>query len=199
MKDPYIYEGTDVLINKLSIKDKFQLNNAESDFAILAIEKLKHSNFTLNTIFDFLELHKQLFCNLFDWAGKIRTINIYKGEKILNNKSIDYVYASYINVALDELNQEFIIVNWDILSEEEKLEKIHYFISEFWHVHPFREGNTRTSALALYFLIKKSGLKLNSKFLFYNSKYFRNSLVYSSLYNLSKKEYLLKILLDCVI
>ncbi|MBP5091134.1 MAG: Fic family protein [Bacilli bacterium] len=29
-------------------------------------------------------------------------------------------------------------------------------MSEFWHIHPFREGNTRTSAMALYFLIKKT-------------------------------------------
>ena len=37
IKGPYVYEGTDVLINKLNIRDSEKLDNAESDFASLAI------------------------------------------------------------------------------------------------------------------------------------------------------------------
>jgi len=33
IKDPYVYEGTDVLINKLNIRDPEKLEKAESDFA----------------------------------------------------------------------------------------------------------------------------------------------------------------------
>ena len=36
-KDPYVYEGTAVLINKLNIRDSDKLDKAESDFASLAI------------------------------------------------------------------------------------------------------------------------------------------------------------------
>ena len=32
MKDPYVYEGTNVLINKLNIRDSETLDKAESDF-----------------------------------------------------------------------------------------------------------------------------------------------------------------------
>ena len=32
MQDPYVYEGTDVLINKLDIRDADTLEKAESDF-----------------------------------------------------------------------------------------------------------------------------------------------------------------------
>lgn len=79
---------------------------------------------------------------------------------------------------------------------EEKLEKVCYFVSEFWHIHPFREGNTRTSAMMLYFLIKKAGLHVNLGFLSKNGKYFRNALVLSCLYSQSKSEYLLGIVAD---
>ena len=39
MNDPYVYKDTSILINNLNIKDERQLDKAESDFAIIAIEK----------------------------------------------------------------------------------------------------------------------------------------------------------------
>lgn len=198
MKDPYTYEGTDVLINKLSIKDEKKLEEKETAFALFAIDALKNSDFELNTIFDCLEIHKYLFSDLYSWAGEIRTIDIFKGEQLLDGKSIDYVFASYLKQALADLQKEFKAVDWDNLSSKEKIEKVCYFVSEFWHIHPFREGNTRTSAMMLYFLIKKSGLHVNTDFLFKNGKYFRNALVLSCLYSQSKPEYLMGIIKDSV-
>ena len=198
IKDPYVYEGTDVLKNKLNITDDKKLDKAESDFASLAINKLKNSNFVLNTIYDCFDIHKRLFERLYSWAGEPRTIDIYKGEKLLDGRSIDYVFSSYIKEAIKDLQKEFGQVVWGELSSEEKIEKVCYFVSEFWHIHPFREGNTRTSAMMLYFLIKKAGLHVNIDFLSKNGKYFRNSLVLSCLYSASKKEYLLGIVKDSV-
>lgn len=198
MKDPYTYEGTDVLINKLNIKDEKKLEEKETAFALFAIDALKNSDFELNTIFDCLEIHKHLFSDLYSWAGEIRTIDIFKGEQLLDGKSIDYVFASYLKQALADLQKEFKAVDWDNLSSKEKIEKVCYFVSEFWHIHPFREGNTRTSAMMLYFLIKKSGLHVNTDFLFKNGKYFRNALVLSCLYSQSKPEYLMGIIKDSV-
>lgn len=196
MKDPYVYEGTNILINRLNIKDGDKLDKAESDFAALAISQLKNSDFAINSIFDCLEIHKRLFSSLYSWAGKLRTIDIYKGEQLLDGKSIDYIFASYLNEALNELQSEFELVDWNVLSSKEKIEKVCYFVSEFWHIHPFREGNTRTSAMMLYFLIKKAGLHVNMDFLSKNGKYFRNALALSSLYSSSKPEYLLGIVSD---
>jgi len=196
MNDPYVYNGTTVLKNKLDIKDETKLEKAESDFLILAISNLKQSNFKIDSIFDILKIHKALFSNLYEWAGKVRTIDIYKSEALLGNNSIDYVYSYYINIALKELDNEFTNIEWDYLSPKEKINKICYFISEFWHIHPFREGNTRTTAMALYFLIKKAKLHINIDFLNKNGKYFRNALVLSCLYNSSKPQYLLGIVYD---
>ena len=197
-KDPYVYEGTDVLINKLNIRDSSKLDKAESDFASLAISQLRNSDFEVSSIFDLLEIHRRLFSALYDWAGKPRTIDIYKTEPLLGGKSVDYVFASYIDTALEELQKEFATTDWEALDNSERIGKVCYFVSEFWHIHPFREGNTRTSAMALYFLIKKAGLHVNVDFLSRNGKFFRSALVLSCLYSSSKTEYLLGIVTDSV-
>ena len=196
MRDPYVYEGTNVLINKLDLKDEKLLDQIETAYAMFAIDGLKSSNFRFGGIFDCLEIHRQLFSDLYDWAGKLRTIDIFKSEPILKGKSVDYVFASYLKQALNELQKEFEKTDWDLLSPKAKLEKVCYFVSEFWHIHPFREGNTRTAAMMLYFLIKKVGLHVNIDFLSRNGKYFRNALVLSCLYSASKPDYLLGIVAD---
>ncbi len=196
MNDPYVYKGTSVLINKLNIKDEKALDQAETAYAIFAIDELKKSDFTFNSIFDGLKIHKAIFSDIYEWAGQPRTIDIFKGEQLLGGKSIDYVFASYINQALTDLQKEFETVDWKNMAAEEKIEKVCYFVSEFWHIHPFREGNTRTSAMMLYFLIKKAGLHVNIGFLSKHGKYFRNALALSCLYSHSKKEYLLGIVSD---
>ena len=196
MKDHYVYEGTNVLINLLNIKDEKELDETESEYAILNIDALKNSDFQINSIFDCLKIHKEIFGDLYEWAGQARTIDIYKGEALLDGKSIDYVYASYIKQALSDLDKEYKSTDWDKLDAKEKIEKICYFVSEFWHIHPFREGNTRTSAMMLYFLLKKSKMHVNMGFLSKNGKYFRNALVLNCLYSNSKPEYLFGIVAD---
>ncbi len=196
MRDPYVYEGTNVLKNKLSIQDGAVLDKAETDFASAAIINLKQSDFEFNSIWDCLKIHKNLFGYLYSWAGELRTIDIFKGEPLLGGKSIDYVFASYLKEALSDLQREFEKVDWDSLEPKEKIEKVCYFVSEFWHIHPFREGNTRTSAMMLYFLIKKVGLHVNIDFLSKHGKYFRNALALSCLYSSSKSEYLFGIVAD---
>jgi len=197
-KDPYVYAGTDVLENLANIRNKDALDKFETDLAIIEIDHLKKENFEIRSIFDFLKIHKIIFSDVYSWAGELRTIDIYKAEPILGGKSIDYVFASYLKTALEELDNEFQEVKWSQISSREKLEKITYFISEFWHIHPFREGNTRTTAMALYFLIKKANLHVNIDFLNQNGKYFRNALVLSSLYTDKKANYLMGIISDCV-
>lgn len=198
MKDPYVYEGTNILINNLNIKDEQQLDRAETDFALIAIGKIKNSDFSLDTIYDCLKIHKEIFSKLYSWAGQFRTINIYKEEKILDGKSVDYAFADYLKSALDELQTQYAKIDWNVLNNKEKIEKICYFVSEFWHIHPFREGNTRTTAMMLYFLLKKANMHINSDFIANNSKYFRNALVLSCLYSSSKPEYILGMVTDCV-
>ena len=136
MKDPYVYNGTNILINNFDIKDEKQLDEIEANFIEISAIFLKQSEFHIFSIFDGLKIHKILFEAVYSWAGQIRTIDIYKSEPILEGKSIDYVLSSYIKTALEELDNEFKSTDWNNLSAEEKIEKVCYFVSEFWHIHP---------------------------------------------------------------
>ena len=86
MTDPYVYKGTNVLINKLNIKNEIELDKIETEYALFNIDALKTSDFQINTIFDCLKIHNILFSDVYDWAGKLITINIFKKEPILGGR-----------------------------------------------------------------------------------------------------------------
>lgn len=196
MRDPYLYSDIDVLINKEGIKDQEKLESFEKDIVSFNIGKLKRNGLTITSVFDIQKIHKTLFEDIFDWAGEFRTITIYKREPILNGSSVDYTPADYIKKEMDDLEFKFQDINWDKLNNDEKIEKVSSTIQELWQIHCFREGNTRSVAMFLYFLIKTVGLHINVEFLGKNAQYFRNALVLASIYSASKPEYLKGIITD---
>lgn len=122
---------------------------------------------------------------------------MYKREPILNGYSVDYTPSDYIIKEMLDLENRFLSIKWDILNNEEKIKNVASIIQELWQIHCFREGNTRTVALFLYFLLKTINVHINMDFLGKNAKYFRNALVLASLYSRSKPEYLFGIIADC--
>lgn len=197
-RDPYLYEDADVLVNKMGIKTQEELDALESDIIPLRIMALRKEGFIIQSIFDIKKIHKFLFKTIFDWAGEYRTITMYKKEPILNGYSVDYTPHTYIKKEMDDLDKKYQSINWSNLSNKEKLVNATSIIQELWQIHCFREGNTRTVALFLYFLLKTIGVHVNVDYLGKYSKYFRNSLVLASLYSQSKPEYLLGIISDSV-
>ena len=194
--DPYLYPDVDVLKNKKGIKDQSKLDAFESDIVPLRILALRKQGLTINSVFDIKKIHIYLFEPIFEWAGEFRVVTMYKREPILNGYSVDYTPHDYIDAEMDDLEKKFKRINWASLSNEEKVKQASQIIQELWQIHCFREGNTRTTALFLYFLLKTLGLHINVDFLGKNAKYFRNALVLASLYSSSKPEYLLGIVSD---
>jgi len=195
-EDPYLYPDADVLINKKNIKVQEELDALENDIIPLRIVALRKQGLKITSVFDIKKIHKFLFESLFDWAGEFRTITIYKKEPILNGYSVDYTPHSYIQKEMNELEKKFQSIDWLNLSNKEKIEKTSIIIQELWQIHCFREGNTRSVALFLYFLLKTIELHINVEFLGKNAAYFRNSLVMASLYSASKPEFLTNIIID---
>lgn len=197
MRDPYLYPDVDVLVNKDDIKDQQLLDTLEENVVPLRIIALRKNGLTIHSVFDICKIHKYLFETIFDWAGEFRTITMYKSEPILDGCSVDYTPASYILKEMRDLEIRFLGIKWDALDNEEKIKSVSSIVQELWQIHCFREGNTRTTALFLYFLLKTLGIHINVDFIGKNAKYFRNALVLASLYSKSKPEYLLKIIEDC--
>jgi len=198
MKDPYLYEGLDVLINKASIKDKKKLDEFENRMSTLGLITILKTEMKITSVIDIFQIHKVLFSNVYEWAGKPRTINIVKNEPILNGLSVEYSSYSQINKSLDIVKNNYFNQKWINLSKEDFIHLFTRMIAKIWQIHPFREGNTRViSTFGLLFL-KQNGLDFNVDVIAKNAKYFRNALVMASLNEYAEYNYLQNILWDAI-
>lgn len=198
MKDPYVYEDTNVLINLANIKDQKELDNYETTLSRIAIVDILNKPIEINNINDIFLIHKRLFNEVYSWAGKPRTINIYKEEAVLSGLSVIYSDYKTINNDLNRIQKSIKSINLTKLSKKELIHQIAVIIASIWRVHAFREGNTRTICLYLYFLMKKYDLKLNIDFIGKHSKFFRNALVLASIGEYSEYKHLEMILSDAI-
>lgn len=144
-KDCYVYEDTNVLINKLHIKDYDELNKAEKKLLkerILTpevVESTKLDNELIKAI------HRFYFGDLFDWAGKFRTITLYKEERFfIPGLSINYSQPEKIEEELKKALYHFNSVRWNTLTKREKAKEFALRLARLWKILPFRDGNTRT-------------------------------------------------------
>jgi cell filamentation protein len=86
----YCYPDSDVLINKLDIRDLEKLHVFERRLTMLRLLELMDK--PVGGKFDFKHLqaiHKYIFQDIYDWAGKVRTVDIAKGNMFCNVKFID--------------------------------------------------------------------------------------------------------------
>lgn len=160
VKDPYIQEnGT--LRNKLNITDYDGLNLAEKD---ITFSKFLNVGKTFRTKFDISyikSIHKYIFEDIFDWAGEFRKVPIYKQELVIPGISLDYTNPNEIEPALTICLEKFNNTNWDELSLEEKTSIFTKYLTEFWKIHPFRDGNTRTTLTFAYQFSKEYGFPID--------------------------------------
>lgn len=134
--DPYCYPGTTVLINRLEIRDPDELQAFEEEITReRAAEPLPAGRLSVN---HFKSIHRHLFQDVYDWAGRIRTIRISKGESM-------FCYPENIHAQLRNL--------FDWLSEQQYLRErslrdfsagAAHFLAELNAIHAFRDGNGRT-------------------------------------------------------
>ena len=198
MKDPYVYDNTNVLINLANIKDQKELDDYETTLSRIAIVDILNNPIDITSVNDIFLIHERLFKEVYSWAGKVRTINIYKEEPVLSRLSVEYSDCKSINKDLNRIQKNIDSFDWKNESKKEVLSKIARIISRIWQVHAFREGNTRTICLFLYLLMKKYNLKLNIDFIGEHSKFFRNALVLASIGEYSEYEHLEMILSDAI-
>ena len=73
------YEGTTCLINKLEIRDEKRLSEIEAQITFAKAVMLEESPIYDDFGFEhFKKIHQFLFCDLYEWAGQVRTVNISK-------------------------------------------------------------------------------------------------------------------------
>ena len=152
-------------------------NSEEADkVAVRITELLSEKSFNFNPT-ELINIHKRLFSGVYKHAGKIREYNFTKKEWVLNDDTV--VYAPYETI-LPTLQYDFLQekeFSYKDLSLEDSIKHLCRFTSDIWQVHPFCEGNTRTTAVFIIKYLKTFGFNINNDVFAEHSWYFRNSLV----------------------
>lgn len=204
MRDPYLYEDSQVLRNKLNIRTQKELDDAEADYAVFRLKDLAMSPMPgeYNTE-HLLKMHQYIFQDLYEWAGEPRVIAIYKEEDILGGMSVEYSDPFDITKDIQFILSDMRMKPWKDMDRKHAAEEFCSSLAKLWKVHPFREGNTRTTITFCCQYADEIGLKINRTLFEENSRYMRTALVAYNAYfadgsDFSKKEYLERIVYDAM-
>ncbi|HIR49020.1 MAG TPA: Fic family protein [Candidatus Faecimonas gallistercoris] len=136
----YCYPNTEVLINKLGIKDQETLEVAERRITTLMLSAIQLRDIpSPSKLFSgkyYLDLHKEVFEHIYDFAGQIRDENITKGNTPFCRP--EFIY-SYLNETLQTLGKKIT----KIQSKDDITTWLADCYGELNIIHPFREGNGR--------------------------------------------------------
>lgn len=155
-QDPYCLPNG-CLRNKLNITDPEKLAVVEARIVSvrdvqLAVQSLP-GEYNLE---HYLRFHHSLFRDVYDWAGKTRTVNISKGSDVLFAPW--QLVADQLAAGLGELEND----NWLMgKSPDAFLSRLAYYYGELNARHPFREGNGRTLRAFLRQLAAAAGWRLD--------------------------------------
>jgi fido (protein-threonine AMPylation protein) len=167
-------------------KNEENASSEEADkVAVRITEILSEKGFNFN-IFEFINIHSRLFKGIYKEAGKIRDYNFTKKEWILNGDTVTYSSFETIKETLEYDLKEEIAFSYKDLPLDESIKHIARFTSNIWQVHPFCEGNTRTTAVFIIKYLGTFGFNINDDVFAKNSWYFRNSLVRANYKNYEK-------------
>lgn len=131
-----------VLENKLGITDQVELNKQEEKISKQRAKELFDAGmldaFQSGTFETLQHIHKHLFGDIYDFAGKIRNVNIAKGN-------FRFAPLMYLEQALEKIDQ----------MPQGNVDHIIEKYVEMNVAHPFREGNGRATRIWLDHILKK--------------------------------------------
>ncbi|MBQ4516028.1 MAG: Fic family protein [Clostridia bacterium] len=152
----YCYPSSNVLKNKLNIRDNKLLKTAEEEITLIKqMELLKNpikGNFSKAHL---MNIHKFIFEDIYSFAGKIRREQISKADTMfyppnLIDRQLDKVFA--------KIKEKNMIKETD---EEKIFDNLAYVMAELNIIHPFREGNGRSIREFIRLMAKRMGYDLN--------------------------------------
>lgn len=173
------YESKDV-------RDKSDSETEEADKVSANITKLLNERSFAFTVAGLTAVHRRIFDGVFKFAGRIREVNITKKEWVLRGDTVLYVSAPDIRRAIAyDLEQEKAF-DYTGLNISQIVSHISQFVSGLWQIHPFREGNTRTTAVFTIQYLRSMGFDVENNLFANHSWYFRNALVRANYQNVQK-------------
>ena len=152
----YCYPDSNVLKNKLNIRDNKLLKTAEEEITLIKqMELLKNpikGNFSKAHL---MNIHKFIFEDIYSFAGKIRREQISKADTMfyppnLIDRELDKVFV--------KIKEKNMLKETD---EEKVYDNLAYVMAELNIIHPFSEGNGRSIREFIRLMAKRMGYELN--------------------------------------
>ena len=168
---------------RLSIEEE---RTEEADKVSARITELLQEDTFSFTPAEYQRIHRKLFTGIFKFAGRYRDYNISKKEWVLDGASVLYNPFENLKETMDYDFAEERKFNYASASTEEAIRRVATFIAGIWQIHPFGEGNTRTTAVFLIKYLRSFGFDVNNDLFAVHSWYFRNALVRANYSNREK-------------
>ena len=153
----------------------------EGDKASVNIAKILNEPSFAFSLIGLTSIHRRIFEGVFKFAGQLRQVELSKQEWVLGgNASVSYQPAIDLREAIEydlSREKEFDYSNRPIM---EVIKHLSQFVADLWQIHPFREGNTRTTAVFLIKYLRSMGIPATNDMFKEHSWYFRNALVRAS-------------------
>jgi cell filamentation protein len=146
---------TGILKNLQGIKDPDVLLFVESSAVTKRLQQLHDNPIEIKDSNSLLVIHHYLFQDVYAWAGKVRTVNIYKDGKPFFNGERFSMGFQYIDTLINDYR------NIEKLNKEALASKLSEILDNVNFLHPFREGNGRTQREFLRLLALEKELILN--------------------------------------
>lgn len=150
---PYFLPGTSVLRNNFGVQDAAVLTQLE--FIATAGRILQVHLRCRETDLDVRSLHRQVFGDVYAWAGEPRIVELRKGDSSFGSCARIPPALDALQTEIDRLAGESAEIDDGTLSYH--LARIY---ADYNQIHPFREGNGRTGTLLLHLLACRTGRRL---------------------------------------
>lgn len=199
MRDPYLYEDINVLKNLANIKDATLFHKTEADIANCTMAGIYHLFFETFDTETLQEIHRLIFGQIYEWAGEFRTIPIVKYEDVLGGDTVRYAYPAEIKPQLQETMKEIKKLKRTGKNDKEIVFRLVRIIAKIWQIHPFREGNTRSTIVFAVLFANSLGFTVEHELFKTHAAYVRNALVWASQGMYSKYEYLEQIFFEAIL
>ena len=152
----YCYPGSTVLVNRLGITDQAELDRVERQIVLFksaaAEQEMPFRNVDLSY---YLDLHRMLFSELYDWAGTLRDIDLSKkGTQFYPARELEHLgELRFRRLAADDYLCG--------LKHADFADALAVLYHDLNMLHPFREGNGRTERLFLTLLVRNAGYSIS--------------------------------------
>lgn len=150
---PYLISGTTVLRNHFGVTDAADL--ATLEYAVTAGRMVLWHRRVQDDV-DPRALHRELFGDVYSWAGEYRTVDLRRGGSA-------FLWQSDVPAAMTEIRgavQGLTAIGMDCDNPRLSWELSRIYV-RYNQIHPFREGNGRTGMLLLHALARRCGRELD--------------------------------------